>query len=142
MFYPVKGEPNILPFAEKLLKSGVHVAFPISLTDTYELDFRYVNSLEEMVDGAYGIPEPKRDAPRFDANGKCVCLVPALAFDRHGMRIGYGKGFYDRFLAKHNVIKVGVCYEKFICDVLPTDKNDICVDTIITEKGVILPDER
>jgi len=63
-----------------------------------------------------------------------VCLVPALCFDKHGYRIGYGKGFYDRFFSEHKVmLKVGLCYEVFLIDKIITDENDVSVDMIITE---------
>ncbi len=142
LFYPVKGEPDILPFAEHLLSRGVRVAFPISLPDTCELDFRYVRSLADLRTGTYGIPEPSGEAESVIFPCDCVCVVPALAYDLHGARIGYGKGYYDRFLAKVQAHSVGVAYSICTCDALPTNKNDICVDTIITEKGVMRINER
>ncbi len=141
LFYPVKGEPDILPFAKHLLKNGVRVAFPISVTDTCELDFRYVEKLEDMSVGAYGIHEPKSNSKKVLCTNECVCVVPALAFDERGMRIGYGKGYYDRFLATSHTYNVGVAYSVCTCRSLPTNKNDICVDTIITEKGVMRANE-
>ncbi|MBE6577096.1 MAG: 5-formyltetrahydrofolate cyclo-ligase [Ruminococcaceae bacterium] len=142
LFYPVKGEPNVLPFAEYLLKSGVRVAFPISLTQSCELDFRYVRSLDELHEGAYGIPEPQDDAERIEFPCDCICLVPALAFDMRGSRIGYGKGYYDRFLAVAKVRSIGVAYSVCTCYTLPSNKTDFCVDTIITEKGVMRTNEK
>ncbi len=142
LFYPVKGEPNILPFAESLFKKGVRVAFPISITDTCELDFRYVERLGDMEAGTYGIPEPSKSAKKARLIGECVCVVPALAFDGRGTRIGYGKGYYDRFLAGARVRSVGVSYSACTCEALPSNKNDICVDTIITEKGVTRSDAK
>jgi 5-formyltetrahydrofolate cyclo-ligase len=138
LFYPTKGEPDILPFARYLLCKGVRVAFPISLPDTCELDFRYVERLEDMVLGTYGIHEPRGDAQRVIFPCDCTCIVPALAFDRDGNRAGYGKGYYDRFLAAKDVHTVGVAYEACVVNKLPTNKNDISVDTIITEKGDFL----
>ena len=141
MFYPAKGEPDILPIASRLISQGVRVAFPISLPDTCELDFRYVDSLDDMSIGTYGIHEPPRSAQGVSFPCECVCVVPGLAFDMHGMRIGYGKGYYDRFLAANKTRSIGVAYSVCTCRSLPVNNNDICVDTIITEKGVLRADE-
>lgn len=142
VFCPVGTEPNILPFAERLLERGARIAFPISRTDTLELDFRYVSTLADLSVGAYGIREPKERCEKVTDLSGAVCIVPALGFDARGMRIGYGKGYYDRFLAKAGVCAVGVTYSELILQRLTTDKNDIAVDTIITERGVILPNAR
>ena len=142
LFYPIKNEPDLLPFAKYLLALGKKVAFPISITDTYDLDFRLITDLSQMKAGAYGIPEPSDNLPIINDFGKAICLVPALAFDRRGFRIGYGKGYYDRFLSKHRTCTVGMTYDCLVTDILPTDKNDIPVDMIITESGVKIPDAK
>ena len=139
LFYPIKNEPDLLAFAEYLLSVGKQVAFPISLTDTCRLDFRLVDSLSQMKVGAYGIPEPPQCCRKVENFDGAMCIVPALSYDTRGFRIGYGKGYYDRFLSKHKPMTVGICYGSLICDRLPTDKNDVPVDMIITESGVTVP---
>ena len=142
MFSPVKGEPDIMPIADALLTEGVRVAFPISHTDTLTLDFRYVSSTKQLITGAYGIPEPPTDAPRLTDTDGTVCLVPALVYDKRGIRIGYGKGYYDRFLSSSQAVSVGVAYSELVTDTLPCEPTDVAVHMIITESGVILPNER
>ena len=142
LFSPVKGEPDIMPITEALLSLGVQVAFPISHTDTLTLDFRYVSSQGELISGAYDIPEPPAHAKRVTNTDGAVCLVPALVYDRRGMRIGYGKGYYDRFLSGSRVLSVGVAYSELVTDTLPCEPTDVAVDMIITESGVILPNEK
>lgn len=141
LFYPIKNEPNLLPLVRILNREGIAVGFPISVTDPVSLDFRRVTDLTDMSVGTYGICEPRKDAPTAQIGSRTICVVPALAFDREGYRLGYGKGFYDRFLADFNGLSVGVTYERLIADRLPKDQYDLCVDLIITEGGVILPDE-
>ena len=137
LFYPSRNEPDLLPLAQIALDMGKSVAFPISLTSTCTLAFRCVSSLDELSRGTYGIYEPSIDAPAPLLSEKTLCVVPALAFDGSGYRLGYGKGYYDRFLADFNGISVGAAYDGFLCPSLPTDRTDIPVDIIITETGVI-----
>ena len=142
VFYPVKNEPDILPFIKELYKMGKRVAFPVSNSDDCTLTFKYVGSLEEMVLGTYDIPEPSFDAPIAKDLSDCVCIVPALVFDRYGYRIGYGKGYYDRFLNDFQGSSIGIAYGDFVVDALPYEPTDVTVDMIITERGIILPDEK
>ena len=133
-YYPVKGEVNILPIVFDALKKGKRVAFPISNTDKCTLSFRYVNSLDELVIGAYSIPEPAMNALPFENKENTLCIVPALAFDSTGARIGYGKGYYDRFLSSFEGICLGVCYSEFLLDNIPIELTDRLVDIVITDK--------
>ena len=118
-------------------ESGKNVAFPISLTDSFTLDFRRVTSLDELNVGAYGIREPLKDAKKAVFTKNSLCVVPALSFDQKGFRLGYGKGYYDRFLSAFPGKSAGLCFEDFLCDSLPTDSKDIAVDILITNKGVL-----
>lgn len=141
LFAPIGDEPDILPLAKELLGRGASVFFPVSLTEETKLEFHRVTELSELCVGAYGIREPSRELPLFRDSESAVCIVPALAFDRRGMRIGYGKGYYDRFLSTFGGKRFGVVYSQMLFDKLPADKYDIPVDMIITEGGTVLPDE-
>ena len=136
LYFPTKNEPNLLSIAEAALKAGKKVAFPISITKNCTLDFREISSLTELNAGAYGIPEPPCNAKIPNLTEKSLCVVPALAFDKNGFRIGYGKGYYDRFLSKFKGVSVGAALSSHICDSLPTETTDIPVNIIITETGV------
>lgn len=104
-----------------------------------KMDFFTINTLNELIPSAYGIPEPV-DNPQtivkeFD---NTVCIVPGLTFDIKGKRMGYGGGYYDRFLSAHpEIITVGLCYNSLLSDLVPSEPHDISVDYIITEKGLI-----
>lgn len=140
VYYPIKSEVNILPLIQKAFELGKEIAFPISKKSSYQLDFRKVNSLQELSVGAYGICEPYESAPLPALPIKkeeALCIVPALALDKNGGRLGYGKGFYDRFLKNFNGISLGVVFNELLCDYLPTEPTDIPLDIIITDTGSV-----
>ena len=141
LFSPIRGEPDVASLTEELIKRSIRVAFPISLTEVTQLDFREVYSLDDLKAGAYGISEPDASAPHLGSLKNTLCVVPAIAYDKSGIRLGYGKGYYDRFLSAVNVTAVGVCYSCLLMDTLPCDPNDIPVDIIITERGTFALNE-
>jgi 5-formyltetrahydrofolate cyclo-ligase len=97
----------------------------------------------DLEDGAYGIKEPKGNCELFSGREKSLCILPALAFDRAGYRLGYGGGYYDRFLFRFNLTTVGLVYEEFLFDELPKDEHDKKASILIKEGGVIfLENER
>ena len=132
-YYHINDEINTVPIIEHALREGKRVALPISSTVDYTLTFRLISSLDELKNGAYSIPEPTEDAEIFNNETKALCIVPGLSFDRSGNRLGYGKGFYDRFLSEFNGTTVGLCYSEFLLDKLPTDKNDRTVDIVVSD---------
>ena len=132
-YYPINDEINTVPIIEYALREEKRVALPISSTVDYTLTFRLISSLDELKNGAYSIPEPTEDAEIFNNETKALCIVPGLSFDRSGNRLGYGKGFYDRFLSEFNGTTVGLCYSEFLLNNLPTDKNDRTVDIVVSD---------
>lgn len=134
-YYPVRKEPNILPIAEYALKLKKKVAFPISHKAERHLSFHIISELSELSVGAYNIPEPSASLPEITDFSNTLCLVPALAFDKNGRRLGYGGGYYDRFLSVFNGVSMGLSYSNFYVDDLPTETHDATVDIIITENG-------
>ena len=139
-YYPVRGEVGLISIVEEALRLGKKVAFPISDKESLTLDFRIISSLSELKEGGYDIPEPPKTAKKLTNTATALCIVPALAFDRDGFRLGYGKGYYDRFLAGFDGITVGLAYSEFLADEVPALENDVRVDLIITEKEVHAPD--
>ena len=95
---------------------------------------RRIRSLDELRTGRYGLPEPPADAPEGDPR---IAVVPGLAFSLSGDRIGWGGGYYDRWLAAHpDCLTVGLCYEAFLMD-LPHTAADRRVGVILTERRSI-----
>jgi 5,10-methenyltetrahydrofolate synthetase len=157
IYFPLGSELDVLPLAKFALKSGATVAAPRVVGD--DLHFHRVTSLAHgLVEGAFGIREPLPSSERIfptDATANSAAsalrfpvqiLVPGLAFDRTGRRLGRGAGFYDRFLSaflssyrdrRDDILLVGVCHEFQIVNLVPTDVHDIPVDCLLTEKGCI-----
>ncbi|TNE70414.1 5-formyltetrahydrofolate cyclo-ligase [bacterium] len=122
------------PLIEVLVKSGRAVFAP-KVTETAELSVHPMFSMNDLVSGSFGIEEPNTSASverDFDA-----IIVPMLAADLKGGRVGYGKGFYDRFLAQSSGIKIGLVYDDCLFDEIDVHGNDIPMDVIITESRII-----
>ena len=115
-------------FAEK------NVYCPRCVEGTNIMEFYKVSSFADLQQGSYGILEPQINSDTLNGFGKnAICVVPALSYDKKGYRLGFGKGYYDRFLSGFDGVSVGICYDNCLIDELPSDKFDICVDHLITE---------
>ena len=136
-YYPLPHEIDILPLFDRARKLGIRCAFPRCRAEAGEMDFFYVDDLSELENGRFGIREPKLSAQRVEDFSDTLMLVPAMAFDRQGFRLGYGGGYYDRFLAAHPMKTVGITYELLLAEALPRDEYDKAVDIIATERRMI-----
>ena len=97
-----------------------------------------MKSWEELRVGSYGILEPRIEKIRkTNVEDLELIIVPGIAFDKNGNRLGHGKGYYDRILGKTNATKIGLAFEFQIVGKIPTNENDKPVDIIITEERVI-----
>lgn len=133
LFYPLKDEINLLPLMEYAKENGKMVGFPLCEDKDGKMSFRIVNSLDELETGSFGIREPSKNSAEISPSG-AVIFLPALAVDKKGYRLGYGKGYYDRYLAKYPDLKpftVGVIYEELLFDEIPHDKYDIPCDKVV-----------
>ena len=120
-----------------LLDLGKEVYLPVTLKYEKKLIPKRIFSLDDLVFGAYGILEPRIDAPTIDNSLLDVVIVPGSVFDKNGYRTGYGGGYYDRFLESTDALKVGVCFDfQLVDDVFP-ENHDKRMDFIITEKEVL-----
>ncbi|MBQ5634028.1 MAG: 5-formyltetrahydrofolate cyclo-ligase [Clostridia bacterium] len=137
LYFPTRSEPDISALADIARRDGKKIAFPISVTKDCTLDFRFISSPDELELGAYGIREPRADAERATLSDRTLCIVPALAVDADGYRLGYGKGYYDRFLSTFEGNAVVAIHSSLVCERLPRNDTDIPIKTIITETGAI-----
>ena len=96
-----------------------------------------VDAPDRLATGAYGILEPK-EAEAYQDEANALCLVPGLAFSADGARLGYGKGYYDTFFARHPVLKLGLCYDFQLVPQVPTQPHDVRMDGILTDKRLVL----
>ena len=122
---------------KKALSEGKRVAVPKCAAHTNEMDFFFIKSYDDLSPGKYDIPEPvpeKCEQVRDFSSG--LCLVPGLSFDYQGYRLGFGKGYYDRFLSRFGGITAGICYAKCTVSELPRGVYDKAVDILITERFI------
>lgn len=133
LFCGVGRELDTMPVLEELLKRGKRVAYPVCLPGR-RLEARAVNSPEQLVPGTFGIPAPGEDCPVVDRTEIGLVLVPCLMCDREGYRLGYGGGYYDRWLAGYRGFTVCVCPEERVMDCLPREEFDVPVDLVLTEE--------
>ena len=132
-YYPIDSEPDIRPALEEALRQGKEVCLPKCNPESKEITFHPITSLEGLRPGAHGIPEPENNY-EFRITNSALCLVPGVAFDEAGFRLGYGGGYYDRFLARHDHLRtMGVCYAAMLREFLPKNATDIAVERVITE---------
>lgn len=137
-FVSVRSEVPTDVLLRAILDGGRTLLLPY-VDDDGSLGTAPVGSLEELAPGYRGIPEP-RARLRVATATAGVVIVPGVAFDETGARLGYGGAFYDRFLASvGEVPRVGVCFEAQVVEEVPTDAGDQRVDVIVTEERVIRP---
>lgn len=143
LYYPIKGETDLLSLVTLCRKLGKEVGFPISMEDG-TLIFRSPAKGDRLTTGAYGIPEPSKECKLSTLNEKTLCILPGLSFDQSGNRLGYGKGYYDRFLENFPGMTLGAVYAKALAKELPAEENDRPVAAVVCERGVIVcnPDAR
>ena len=122
-------EVRTLPILEQALRDGKRVAIPKCYGD--EMRFIWMDDLTNTIKSACGIPEPVSDGPIAD-DASALVLMPGMAFDPKGHRIGYGGGYYDKFLANEpNHPTVALCYDFQVLAQLETDEFDIPVGLVI-----------
>ena len=128
-YLPYNQEVRTVPMLEQALKDGKRVAVPKCYGD--EMKFLFMDDLSKVEKGYAGIPEPIADEPVADDETALV-LMPGMAFDPQGHRIGYGGGFYDKFLAQEpNHPTLALCYDFQVLDHLETEEFDIPVDCVL-----------
>lgn len=118
---------------ERAWALGKTVALPRCRPDTVALDFFVIRSWDDVEPGMLNIPEPKAHCRPLPEDMTTLCIVPGLMFDRAGHRIGYGKGYYDRFLSVYRGAAVGLVYERCMEEELPYERHDRTVDIVVTE---------
>lgn len=132
--WPYRNEPDPRFAIHQLRKAGGRVALPQVVGKGHPLVFREWWPGAPMADEVFGIPVPV-DTPQLEPD---LAIVPVVAFDSSGYRLGYGGGYFDRTLAalKPQPIAVGVAYEAFRIDTIDPDPYDIPMDFVVTEAGV------
>lgn len=126
---------------ERALADNKRVAVP-RCEDGCIMNAYFINSVSQLESGSYGISEPSEKLIAqgvivpADKNGIDLIIVPALGFDKYGYRIGYGKGYYDRFLSGYNGATVGLCFSECILSRVSYDMYDRKIDIVLTDNAL------
>ncbi len=128
-YLPYNQEVRTVPMLEQALRDGKRVAVPKVYGD--DMKFIYMTDLTQVSKGYAGIPEPVADEPVAE-DPQALVLMPGMAFTKDGCRMGYGGGFYDKFLAREpQHPTLALCYDFQIVDTIPTEDYDIPVDCVL-----------
>ena len=128
-YYPIGSEVPTQDIMQEAISNGKDVLLPKVIGD--DLEFRKIKDFRDLEKGNFDIMEPKDDctpSEKFD-----VILVPTVGISPEGFRLGYGYGFYDRFLAKNQVVTIALTYAKQVVKSVPSSENDVRIDWIVTE---------
>lgn len=136
-FWGIPGrEPNTRILIEKLLEQGKIVGLPRMLPGRQMEVRRYVPDIP-MVKAAFGIEEPSTDCPLIPKEDVDLVLTPAVAYDVRGFRMGFGGGYYDRWLEHFTGKTVGLCRDKVLQSSVPAEPHDAQVDAVVTDSRLI-----
>jgi 5-formyltetrahydrofolate cyclo-ligase len=139
LYAAMPDEIDVSRIAVTALEKGKKILFPRTDRKAHTMEYHIVESPDQLEPGNWGLLEPPAGLPVYDAEkspGGAVCFVPGLVYDRAGYRLGYGKGFYARYLSRFSGCTIGVIYSDFILDEVPRGGYDVSVDILLTEKGM------
>ncbi len=115
---------------------GKRVAVPRCIPDTRDMEFHYIDNLESLSVGSFSVLEPDESLPIVTDFSGCLMIVPGMHFDMKGYRIGYGKGYYDRYMVRFTGISAGICYSGELKPFLYHGRYDRHVDIVVTDKRI------
>ncbi|NLK21661.1 MAG: 5-formyltetrahydrofolate cyclo-ligase [Epulopiscium sp.] len=140
VYVSMKNEVDTKKIISKGLKEGKIIGVPKVEPRTREMYFSQIQTLDELEIGHFGVLEPKKELiKKMESDRTTLVLVPGAVFDKNRNRIGYGGGYYDRYLGKHTSIMktIGLAYDFQVIDAIPTDTYDIPLNLILTENNWI-----
>ena len=140
-YIAARGELSLSPVIEDLLASGRQLALP-RCEDAGIMTARLVSHPDQLQRGAYGLMEPDQTCKVIPPEEIDLILVPGVAFDRAGNRLGQGGGYYDRYLPQTHALRVGICHDFALLDHLSAQIHDALMDMIITPEGVHPPEAK
>lgn len=131
-------EVNTSPIIERAWTENKHVVVPKCDPNTNSMEFREIHSFQQLEEVYFGLKEPVVSKTRIVTKNEIdLIIVPGICYDKEGYRIGYGGGYYDRYLTNYNKDTLSLAFSFQIIDMVPRENHDIPVNRIITEYGVI-----
>ena len=121
---------------ENAFKDGKKVAVPRCIPQTRQMEFHYITSVDQLTPGSFSVLEPPAHYPVVSDFSGALMIVPGFMFDCFGYRLGYGKGYYDRYMSRYNGAAVGICYSGELRTHMYHGRYDRAVDTIVSEKWI------
>ena len=141
VFASVGDEFNTNFIVDACRNDGKTVYYPLCIDNAGKMEFKKVDSSDDLQSGMYNIPEPKSHCENYIPSENDIVIVPCLSATEDGYRIGYGKGYYDRFLKDFVGVSICPCYDEMVSEYLPTDNFDVKINILVTQnilKEVIL----
>src|SRR3989344_8624641 len=126
-YLPIKNEVETKIIIEQLIKNGVNIFLPSFSAERNEYFFAGFCGWEGLEKGPYGVLQPT-DVEKVDPKVIEVAILPGVAFSKDGVRLGYGKGVFDRLLAGSPALKIGLAYDFQIIDAIPKERHDLVMD--------------
>lgn len=133
VYYPIGSEIFTQDIIQELLSKGKEVFLP--RVSENNMDFKRIVDFSSLENGSFDIMEPKIECET--ENNLDVVLVPAVGITPSGIRLGYGHGFYDRFLAKHKTTTISLILEKQVVKNIPRSEHDMLIDWVVTEDRIL-----
>ena len=140
VFIPLPGEPDIWTPSQQLIATQAARIYAPRMMPENQLDLVMITNTTALLRGPFGVIEPPIESNALaDLTTLDAIFIPGLAFSKHGGRLGFGGGWYDRLLARipDKTIKIGVCWNELLIDSVPMDAWDVRVDGILTEAGYV-----
>ena len=135
-FYSIWSEPD----THEMIRRAIDLGKTIALPRTYPqgvMKARKIAGFDELIPARFGIPEPQESAPEIVPDELDFIVVPAVAFDRDGYRLGHGAGYYDIYLSSTGAFTCGIAREKMLVPRVPREKHDVSVRCIVTENEIL-----
>ena len=129
-------EVDTFKIIENAFKDGKKVAVPRCIPQTRQMEFHYITSVDQLTPGSFSVLEPPAHYPVVSDFSGALMIVPGFMFDCFGYRLGYGKGYYDRYMSRYNGAAVGICYSGELRTHMYHGRYDRAVDTIVSEKWI------
>lgn len=131
LYQSFRNEVDVSSLIDRLPAKAFY--FPRTDLEQGTMEFRLFESVDSFERNRWGVLEPS-SGDVLDKASPALIIVPGLAFDKRGHRLGYGKGFYDRFLSTHPASTIGVCFTEFFLESLPAEAHDRLVSSVVTEQ--------